>query len=589
MGKGQKKKTDAGLVLRLEEEIASLKKQRDDCISQCRAEIAELKVRHQQSIKDLSVRKVTVEKSSTVSQNTKAEIQKKDLEIKNLKNEVARYSAREKFLTDTLKDTRQINNNLVQRQEKEIARIETLLSETQEQLTTEKEKNHKYLRTIAIAEAENLRQSIEEEFREEYKRTFEEKFEEKNKKTLEWYKKEHERRREQVNQRNEEYASIKQELEQKIKETDHLREELEKEREDNSRLYAKNEAMRMEHKRIMRDIESAKLDYEETEFSVTQKKEELDTIIKGSEEAIEKYRIKNGEIKVLYYTMDDTEMERFYDDDIQEEIRKVEEKENDSFQTKKIGKWIYKICLVSDVLMQINTHTKKTRPIMKKTVNLSELTIPKMWTPGGDIIKYIDINEGSDEFRYIKSFFMKGWYQPGDSYYRDIQRFKIVRIENKSVWGKYISANYEQTNPISRRHSWNDHISQKDGEYLCWHGTEKYKATNGKNGIVEVGAKIYFSGTGSGCMYGQGFYGANQSKKSDQYSGSGWNTMLLCGFNMGRTYHTNGHHQDSRRPPDGYDSIYAAGNIANYGRQIHDEFIVFDSDQVYPYYIVEYQ
>ncbi len=226
---------------------------------------------------------------------------------------------------------------------------------------------------------------------------------------------------------------------------------------------------------------------------------------------------------------------------------------------------------------------------MKKTINLSGLTIPKIWSPSSDMIKYITLNEDSDEFQYIKNFFMKGWYQPGTFYYRSITRFKIVRIENKSVWGKYISANYEQSNPITKRHEWNDSISQKDGEYLCWHGTEKNKAINGKNGIAEVGAKIYFSGTGSGCMYGQGFYGANESKKSDQYSGNGSNTLLLCGFNMGRTYHTQLHHKDSRRPPRDYDSIFAGGNVANYGNQIHDEFIVFDSDQVYPYYMVEYE
>ena len=64
---------------------------------------------------------------------------------------------------------------------------------------------------------------------------------------------------------------------------------------------------------------------------------------------------------------------------------------------------------------------------------------------------------------------------------------------------------------------------------------------------------------------------------------------------LGIPYCTMTQHQQDRRAPDNpatpgrpYDSIFAEGRVARRGDQIHNEYVVFDSTQIYPDYIVNY-
>eukprot|EP00961_Rhodomonas_salina_P094714 1274660-Rhodomonas_salina.1 len=65
---------------------------------------------------------------------------------------------------------------------------------------------------------------------------------------------------------------------------------------------------------------------------------------------------------------------------------------------------------------------------------------------------------------------------------------------------------------------------------------------------------------------------------------------------MGLPFRTTVQHQHVRRPPDNpstpgriFDSVFAEQGVANQGRQVYNELIVFDRSQVYPEYMVFYE
>ena len=95
-------------------------------------------------------------------------------------------------------------------------------------------------------------------------------------------------------------------------------------------------------------------------------------------------------------------------------------------------------------------------------------------------------------------------------------------------------------------------------------------------------------------LYGAGSYFADAFCKANQYAQTpnarGQHCVLYCRVLAGHAYRTKKTHQHARRPPDKvasdptkgtYDSIYAEIGVANGGGQKHNEFIVFENNQVY--------
>lgn len=432
----------------------------------------------------------------------------------------------------------------------------------------------------------------------------------------------------------------KKQYEEETEKTQKIRSKLE----EQSRCYAKAEAMRMDLKRLAREKKYHQEMYDELEqrnedFTVKVKKkkdkmtkeleknkdkitkeleilvkdkerkkeelteelekkkeeltEEIDVFVGGKESAIESFRIKKGELKYYYYVRGDHDVKLFYDASYIDNINDVKNHKNDCFEIPSTSGLMfnYKICLdCDDYLVQQNTETGKTRLILSELVDIEQTKqFPKTWSPQYDRINYINIGTASYEYQKVLQFFKAGW---NTRHYTLPTKIELQRVEQPWVWGKYKSSfpNYEQSNDIVPRHKWDITLSHMSGEFLCWHGTtpESHKS------LCEKGVKIYYSGSAGGSLYGQGFYGAIQSSKSHQYSrnscdAKGWNYMLLCGFNMGRAHKTETRHDNEKKPPDNYDSIYAEGGVANSGDQVHDEYIVFDSDQVVVYYILKYK
>ena len=136
-------------------------------------------------------------------------------------------------------------------------------------------------------------------------------------------------------------------------------------------------------------------------------------------------------------------------------------------------------------------------------------------------------------------------------------------------------------------------MSTDINEFYLFHGTSSKSAQIiCEHGFDERVANL------SG-LYGAGSYFAINACKSWQYSNSSKDSstlvMLVCRVVMGSPYCTSTSHSKERRPPDNaatpgrpFDSIFAQHGIARGGQQQHNEYVVFNRDQVYPEYIVRF-
>lgn len=126
-------------------------------------------------------------------------------------------------------------------------------------------------------------------------------------------------------------------------------------------------------------------------------------------------------------------------------------------------------------------------------------------------------------------------------------------------------------------------------ECLLWHGTQPGAAED----ITTKEFKLTLAGSHAGTLYGHGLYLAEAFTKSDEYArqkdSRGWRAMLLCRTVLGHYRYCDG-------PVDGaelqrqvlagtFDSIL--GDRRKF-RGTYREFVVFDSNQVYPAFLVWY-
>jgi hypothetical protein len=200
-------------------------------------------------------------------------------------------------------------------------------------------------------------------------------------------------------------------------------------------------------------------------------------------------------------------------------------------------------------------------------------------------------------------------FMVADSCCSDTKKTRVVsvdRVENESLWRTYqlrrdiikktCAAHRIQT--LSTAGTAQPAISKAElstdiNEFHLFHGTSwKNARVICEHGFDERVASL------SG-LYGAGTYFAVNSCKSHQYSqkqrDSSNFVVLVCRVVMGSPYCTSTQHNQQRRPPDNpatpgrpFDSIFAQHGKANGGQQRHNEYVVFDRQQVYPEYIVQY-
>jgi len=187
----------------------------------------------------------------------------------------------------------------------------------------------------------------------------------------------------------------------------------------------------------------------------------------------------------------------------------------------------------------------------------------------------------------------------------------VLRIENSMLWRKYSSLRCEIPSVQSSEDlldiSTDSEISTHLGldwnknEVMLFHGAPGgFGKTEDVVGIITIsGFDERVSGRG---LFGSGIYFASKSSKSDFYSGKYADSsigdrakMLLSRVVMGKFHKTSYSSSDLRRPPcvEGHlnpchhercDSVYFDGTNKNY-----EEFIVYDRNQCYPEYVIEYE
>eukprot|EP00961_Rhodomonas_salina_P125928 1696749-Rhodomonas_salina.1 len=137
-------------------------------------------------------------------------------------------------------------------------------------------------------------------------------------------------------------------------------------------------------------------------------------------------------------------------------------------------------------------------------------------------------------------------------------------------------------------------LDENVNELFLFHGTSTLKV--GKL-IAEQGMDNRVADDKG--LYGAGCYFADWSCKSAQYTdkaspSSGTHVFLLCRVLMGFPCMIRGNAIHKRRPDQNedtnrpYDSIFAQKGVANQGDQKHNEYVVFESTQVYPEYLVQF-
>jgi len=195
---------------------------------------------------------------------------------------------------------------------------------------------------------------------------------------------------------------------------------------------------------------------------------------------------------------------------------------------------------------------------------------------------------------------------------------KVERVENMMLWKNYMrqkEALQDQFKvhsptvlnlPGNLLGSHDRIIDQSTNEFWLWHGTSAATAAIlAKQGFDERVASL-------GGLYGAGSYFADASSKSHQYAQGNQQDqccMLYCRVIMGSAFMATKNMSQTRRPPSNpafggaaggrgaqgrgvagtpHNSIMAASGVGNGGQQGHNEFIVFESRQVYPEFIVWY-
>mmetsp|Transcript_33613 Transcript_33613/g.78457 ORF Transcript_33613/g.78457 Transcript_33613/m.78457 type:complete len:1219 (-) Transcript_33613:1649-5305(-) len=164
-----------------------------------------------------------------------------------------------------------------------------------------------------------------------------------------------------------------------------------------------------------------------------------------------------------------------------------------------------------------------------------------------------------------------------------------LRSHSSSVAGQLASVTPKQPDLGSSKQ-----FSGSVNELYLFHGTSPQIArTIAQYGFDERRASL-------GGLYGAGSYFACNSCKSLQYSKQDASTqcytMLLCRVSMGWPFRTTGQHGQQRIPPDNsatpgrpFDSIFAGKGVAHAGQQQHNEYVVFNSAQAYPEYLVHFK
>jgi len=318
---------------------------------------------------------------------------------------------------------------------------------------------------------------------------------------------------------------------------------------------------------------------------VDKRKKEHDLFVNKYDELIGNY-ITNK----VFYTIDDKGAKSVYSDELQEQIGRILHNSIQHMSYRYNSNYYIIVKNEDGQLVQRNNGTGRTREIRQEQI--SDIAFPPYWPKGkvGDPVQYISLDSTDKYYKMVVDYFKQCWYKEDHDYYVDPNtlEFNVSRIINFEKRSQYMAVTSEDKDKLCiERFKADPELYYSTGEYKLWHGTTSTSADN----IANRGFKCFYSGSGSGCMYGRGCY-FGYTQKADQYTqreDDGWKTMLLCGIKMGKVYQTTTSHWNMIRPPEDSDSIFAESGVANGGNQINDEFVVYSTENTIAEYTVRYR
>lgn len=190
---------------------------------------------------------------------------------------------------------------------------------------------------------------------------------------------------------------------------------------------------------------------------------------------------------------------------------------------------------------------------------------------------------------------------------RDFKLVTARRNENSKLWRKYTVAKakmkkeredlapdeeYKIYDDVLTTRTWEsfdaDALEQDINEWYLFHGTSASAATN----ICSSDFKMRLAGSATGTLYGRGSYLAESITKADEYAREedGMFTVLLCRVLGGRVCYC-----DERTPdPEQLTKNCTEGDydcVLGDRKKVagtYREFIIFDNENVYPEYVLQY-
>jgi len=197
----------------------------------------------------------------------------------------------------------------------------------------------------------------------------------------------------------------------------------------------------------------------------------------------------------------------------------------------------------------------------------------------------------------------KTWMVP-----RNFKLVEVHRNENSRLWRKYtiqkaelqrerreLQAEYPTFTTKTSEHLYDlfeqadKHLDKTVNEWYLFHGTSASAARN----ICGNDFKLRLAGSNTGTLYGRGTYLAESITKADEYSKEeqGVFTVLVCRVLGGRVRYCDERNPDAEALTQDcvsgdFDSIL--GDRLKVSKT-YREFIIFDSQNIYPEYVLKYK
>mmetsp|Transcript_64489 Transcript_64489/g.124268 ORF Transcript_64489/g.124268 Transcript_64489/m.124268 type:complete len:511 (+) Transcript_64489:28-1560(+) len=259
-----------------------------------------------------------------------------------------------------------------------------------------------------------------------------------------------------------------------------------------------------------------------------------------------------------------------------------------------------------------------------KTEQTGEVEFPDYWSSrNGDFQNVIAMTaSAAQEFQeLLNQTYRKVWTRDRRRHCPDnpnvpsgFQVLRVSRNENSAMWQEFYARRTElqlrvaeaKTGDAEEIQIFDDvktvtawasiggikaqRLAKECNEFYLFHGTSPEAAQN----ICNTDFKLSRAGENTGTLYGRGLYFAESITKADEYAkpnSSGEFAVLLCRVLGGNVLYTADEVPDAEElvhqcVEGSFDCVLGDREVC---KGTYREFVLFDSEDVYPEYIIEYQ